>query len=75
MAFQAWRIAREAERANREAERARQEAAAAREVADFLVNVFEVSDPGAEPGQHRDRAGAAGRGREACAVRPRGASR
>ncbi len=46
MAFQAWRIAREAERANREAERARQEAAAAREVADFLVNVFEVSDPG-----------------------------
>jgi tetratricopeptide (TPR) repeat protein/predicted Ser/Thr protein kinase len=46
MAFQAWRIGREAARANREAERARQEAAAAREVADFLVNVFEVSDPG-----------------------------
>ena len=46
MALQAWRIAREAERASREAERARQEAAAAREVADFLVNVFEVSDPG-----------------------------
>ena len=50
MAFQAWRIAREAERANREAERARQEAAAAREVADFLVNVFEVSDPGVSRG-------------------------
>ena len=50
MAFQAWRIAREAERASREAERARQEAAAAREVADFLVNVFEVSDPGASRG-------------------------
>ena len=39
MAVQAWRVAREAERA-------RQEAAAAREVADFLVDVFEVSDPG-----------------------------
>ena len=50
MAFQAWRIAGEAGRANREAERARQEAASAREVADFLVNVFEVSDPGESRG-------------------------
>jgi serine/threonine protein kinase/Tfp pilus assembly protein PilF len=50
MAFQAWRISREAERAAREAERARQESAAAREVADFLVNVFEVSDPGESRG-------------------------
>jgi tetratricopeptide (TPR) repeat protein/predicted Ser/Thr protein kinase len=46
MAFQAWRISREAERANREADRARQEAAAARGVSDFLVGLFEVSDPG-----------------------------
>jgi serine/threonine-protein kinase len=46
MAFLAARLSREAERANREAGRAREEAAAAREVSDFLVNVFEVSDPG-----------------------------
>ncbi len=38
MAIQAGRIAREAERANREAE-------AAEQVSDFLVGLFEVSDP------------------------------
>ncbi|HEY6554360.1 MAG TPA: serine/threonine-protein kinase, partial [Vicinamibacteria bacterium] len=46
MAFQAVRIGQEARRANLEAERARQEAAAARAVSDFLVGLFEVSDPG-----------------------------
>jgi serine/threonine-protein kinase len=46
MAFQAWRISREAERAKRGAAHARQEAAAARGVSDFLVGLFEVSDPG-----------------------------
>jgi tetratricopeptide (TPR) repeat protein len=38
MSYQAWRIRQEAERANREAESARQ-------VSDFLVKLFEVSDP------------------------------
>ncbi len=46
LAFQAHRIGREAERANREAERASQEAEAARQVSQFLVDLFELSDPG-----------------------------
>lgn len=42
-AFQAWRI-------HLSAERATQEAAAAREVTDFMVGLFEVSDPGENRG-------------------------
>jgi len=45
MAVQAQRIARERDRANREAARANQEAAAAKQVSDFLVGLFQVSDP------------------------------
>ncbi len=46
LGFQAHRIGREAQRANREAERASQEAEAARQVSHFLVDLFELSDPG-----------------------------
>ncbi len=46
LGFQAHRIGREAERANREAERASQETQAARQVSQFLVDLFELSDPG-----------------------------
>ena len=46
LGFQAHRIGREAERANREAERAGQEAESARHVSQFLVDLFELSDPG-----------------------------
>ena len=46
LGFQAWRIGREAERANREAERASRQAEAARQVSQFLVDLFELSDPG-----------------------------
>ncbi len=43
--FEASRANREATRANEEAARANQEAEAARQVSDFLVGLFEVSDP------------------------------
>ncbi len=46
LAFAAWRVGREAERANREAERASRQAEAARQVSQFLVDLFELSDPG-----------------------------
>ncbi len=46
LGLQTFRIGREAERANREAERASQEAEAARQVSEFLVDLFELSDPG-----------------------------
>ena len=46
LGFQTFRISHEAERANREAERASQEAASAQQVAQFLVDLFELSDPG-----------------------------
>ena len=46
LGFQAHRIGREAERANREAARAGQEAEAARQVSRFLIELFELSDPG-----------------------------
>ena len=46
----AWRVSREAARANREMERASQAAAASREVADFMVGVFAVADPGESRG-------------------------
>ncbi len=45
MVFQARRIAREAERANREAERANREARAAQQASEFLVGLFESTDP------------------------------
>ncbi len=41
----------QAERANREAERANQEASAARQVSQFLVDLFEESDPSEARGQ------------------------
>lgn len=46
MAVQANRIARERDRANIEAKRANREAATAHQVSEFLVSVFNVSDPG-----------------------------
>ena len=46
LAIQAQRISRERDRANREAERANREAAAAKQVSDFLIGLFQVSDPG-----------------------------
>ncbi|MEM7349333.1 MAG: serine/threonine-protein kinase [Acidobacteriota bacterium] len=46
LGLQAHRIAREAERANREAARASQEAEASRQVSQFLIDLFELSDPG-----------------------------
>ena len=42
---------REAQRANREAQRANREAAAATRVTDFLVGLFDVSDPGEARGR------------------------
>jgi len=46
LGFQAHRIGLEAARANREAQRASQEAEAAQQVSQFLVDLFELSDPG-----------------------------
>ena len=46
LGLQTHRIGREAERANREAARAGQEAEASRQVSQFLVDLFELSDPG-----------------------------
>jgi len=45
MAVQAERIARERDRANQEAVRATEEAATAKQVSDFLVGLFQVSNP------------------------------
>ena len=45
MAVQAQRIGRERDRANREADRASKEAALAKQVSNFLVGLFNVSDP------------------------------
>jgi eukaryotic-like serine/threonine-protein kinase len=45
MTVQARRIARERDRANQEAQRANREAATAKQVSDFLVGLFNVSDP------------------------------
>ncbi|MCP4657637.1 MAG: serine/threonine protein kinase, partial [bacterium] len=50
----AWRVAREAQRAEREAQRAEREAEATRQVSEFLVEMFEVTDPyGTRPGESR----------------------
>ena len=46
LGFQTHRIGREAKRANREADRASQEAEAARQVSQFLIDLFELTDPG-----------------------------
>jgi non-specific serine/threonine protein kinase/serine/threonine-protein kinase len=45
MAVQARRIARERDRANMEASRASREAESAKQISDFLVGLFQVSDP------------------------------
>jgi non-specific serine/threonine protein kinase/serine/threonine-protein kinase len=45
MAVQARRIARERDRANTEASRASREAETAKQISDFMVGLFEVSDP------------------------------
>ena len=45
MSYQAWRISRQAIRISEEAARANREAASATEVSDFLVRVFQVSNP------------------------------
>jgi serine/threonine protein kinase/Tfp pilus assembly protein PilF len=45
MSYQAWRISRQAGRISEEAARANREAASATEVSDFLVRVFQVSNP------------------------------
>ncbi|MCB1041634.1 MAG: serine/threonine protein kinase [Acidobacteria bacterium] len=51
MTFQAFRISQEAQRANAEAARANREAEAARQVSDFMVGLFEVSDPRISKGE------------------------
>ncbi len=45
LSFLMVRVAHEAQRANREAQRANREAESAEQVSDFLVGLFEVSDP------------------------------
>jgi len=50
MSISAVLIAKEAKRANQEADRANREAEALRQVSDFLVGLFEVSDPGEATG-------------------------
>ncbi len=54
LTFQTLRIGRVAERANREAERANREAASSQQVSEFLIGLFELSDPdGGQAQQHR----------------------
>jgi len=45
MTVQAGRVARERDRANRQAQLAQEQAETSRQVADFLVDLFDVSDP------------------------------
>ena len=49
--FYTIQLAQERDRANREARRASQEAAAAERVSEFLVNLFQVSDPSQAKGE------------------------
>ena len=49
--FYTFQLARERDRANREARRASQEAAAAERVSEFLVDLFQVSDPSEAKGE------------------------
>ncbi len=51
MSYQTWRIKLQAQRIAEEASRANREAQSAKEVSEFLVNVFEVSDPGQSRGE------------------------
>lgn len=51
MSYQAWRISRQAVRISEEAARANREAASATEVSDFLIRVFQVSNPGQGRGE------------------------
>jgi eukaryotic-like serine/threonine-protein kinase len=51
MSYQAWRISRQAVVIAEEAARANREAASATEVSDFLVRVFQVSNPGQGRGE------------------------
>ncbi|MCP3963439.1 MAG: tetratricopeptide repeat protein [bacterium] len=72
LALHARRVGREAERAEREAARANREAEASRQVSEFLVELFEVSDPyaaGSEaaPGQETSARDLLDRGAEKIA--------
>ena len=51
MSYQTWRINRQARRITEEAARANREAQSAKEVSEFLVKLFEVSDPGQSRGE------------------------
>ena len=51
MSYQSWRINRQAVRIAEEAERANREAASATEVSDFLIRLFQVSNPGQGRGE------------------------
>ena len=51
MTYQTWRINRQAQRITEEAARANHEAQSAKEVSEFLVRLFEVSDPGQSRGE------------------------
>jgi eukaryotic-like serine/threonine-protein kinase len=51
MSYQAWRISRQAVRISEEAARANREAASATEVSNFLIRVFQVSNPGQGRGE------------------------
>ena len=51
MSYQTWRINRQAQRIAEEAARANREAQSAKEVSEFLVKLFEVSDPGQSRGE------------------------
>jgi len=51
MSYQTWRIHRQEQRIAEEAARANREAQSAKEVSEFLVKVFEVSDPGQSRGE------------------------
>ena len=51
MSYQTWRIHRQAVRISEEAARANRETASAKEVSEFLVKIFQVSDPGQGRGE------------------------
>ena len=51
MSYQSWRINRQAARITEEAERANRESASATEVSDFLIRLFQVSNPGQGRGE------------------------
>ena len=51
MSYQTYRINRQSQRIAQEADRANREAQSAKEVSEFLVKVFEVSDPGQSRGE------------------------